>query len=305
MDQFASMAAFVKSVDAGSLSAAARALGISQAMVSKHLRALERGLGVRLLNLTTRRLALTEAGAAYYERCVRILDDVADAGREAMQLQAEPSGVLRLTAPLAFGELRLAPAIAEFLLRHPAIRVEAAFGDRFASLVEEGYDVAVRIGRLPDSGLVARRLGATRMLTCAAPRYLERHGTPAHPRELAGHRCLALDSVSTPGVWWYREDGRPLDVAVGGPLRCNSIGAACAAARAGLGIVYGPDFALQPHVADGSLVALLPGFDTAPLDIHALMPGRRHTAAKVRLFIDFLAGRFGAGATSAACAPEQ
>lgn len=296
MDRMTSMAVFVKCVESGSLSAAARQVGLSQAMVGKHLRGLERSLGVRLLTLTTRRLTLTEAGAAYFQRCVQILADIDEANREAMQLQAVPQGLLRVTAPVDFGEMHLAPALADFLARYPGIVVDVELGDRFSSLIDEGFDLALRIGRLPDSTLVARRLGSSRMVTCASPAYLERHGTPAHPAELAAHRCLYLNAVSTPGVWWYGDGDRELSVQVDGPLRTNSMAMACRAACQGLGIVFGPAFALAPALQAGQLVTILADFDSRPLDIHALYLSKRHVATKLRLLIDFLAERFTAQA---------
>jgi DNA-binding transcriptional LysR family regulator len=295
MDRVTSMAVFVKSVESGSLSAAARQVGLSQAMVSKHLRSLEQSLGVRLLSLTTRKLTLTEAGAAYFQRCVQILGDIDEADREAMQLQAVPRGLLRMSAPVTFGEMYLAPVLAEFLTRHPGIVVDVELSDRFSSLIDEGFDLALRIGRLPDSTLVARRLGSSRMVTCAAPAYLEAHGVPAHPSELAAHRCLTLNSVTTPGIWWYGEAGAQISVQVDGPLRTNSMAMACQAARQGLGIVFGPAFALAPAIQAGELVPILTGFESHPLDIHALYLSKRHVARKLRLLIDFLAERFSAG----------
>lgn len=293
MDRVTSMAVFVKCVESGSLSAAARQVGLSQAMVTKHLRSLEQSLGVRLLSLTTRRLTLTEAGAAYFQRCVQILGDIDEADREAMQLQAVPQGLLRMTAPVAFGEMHLAPVLAEFLTRYPGIVVDVELSDRFSSLIDDGFDVALRIGRLPDSTLVARRLGSSRMVTCAAPAYLERHGTPNHPSELAAHRCLYLNSVTTPGVWWYGEEGAQVSVRVDGPLRTNSMAMASQAARQGLGIVFGPAFALAPAIQAGDLVPILTAFESRALDIHALYLSKRHVARKLRLLIDFLAERFG------------
>ncbi|WP_296947534.1 LysR family transcriptional regulator [uncultured Massilia sp.] len=292
MDRLTSMAVFVKSVEAGSLSGAARQMGLSQAMVSKHLRSLEERVGARLLVLTTRRLALTEAGARYHQRCLQILGDVEDADLEAMQLQSVPKGLVRLAAPQTFGELHLAPALAQFLERYPEIVLEAEFDDRFADLLDRGFDLAVRIGRLPDSSLVARKLGESHMLTCAAPAYLARHGEPAHPSELARHRCLWIHSASTPGTWWYRDARGPLLVDVGGPLRSNSMTMACHAALRGLGLVFGPAFVLRPWVAAGRLTPVLAGFESDPLDIHAVYPGGRRVPAKVRLLIDFLAGWF-------------
>lgn len=292
MDRVTSMAVFVRSVEGGSLAAAARHFGLSHAMVSKHLRGLEQSLGVRLLTLTTRRLTLTEAGDNYFRRCVQILADIEDANREAMQLQAVPRGLLRVTAPVTFGEQHLAPALADFLARYPEIVLDVELTDRFSNLVDEGFDLALRIGRLPDSSLVARRLGASRMRTCAAPAYLARHGTPAHPSDLARHRCLYLNGVTTPGEWWYQVDGSRLTVRVDGPLRTNSMALACQAAREGAGIVFGPAFALAPWIATGDLVPVLADFDSGALDIHALYLSRRHMSKKLRLLIDFLAARF-------------
>ncbi len=295
MDRLTSMAVFVASVDTGSLSAAARQAGLSQAMVSKHIRSLEEELGVRLMNLTTRKLTLTEAGAAYYQRCVQILDDVKDAGAEVMQLQTVPKGLLRLAAPLAFGEMHLASEIAAFLDRYPDIVLEVDFSDHFADLADKGFDLAVRIGRLPDSSLVARSIGVTRMLTCASPAYLKAHNTPAHPAELTRHRCLCLNTATTPGQWWYQEDGRELKIDVEGPLRANSMTLAREAAVRGLGIVFGPAFALQPLIAAERLIPVLENFEGRALDIHVVYLGTRRLSTKIRLFVDFLIERFQGG----------
>jgi DNA-binding transcriptional LysR family regulator len=292
MDRVTSMAVFVRSVEGGSLAAAARHFGLSHAMVSKHLRGLEQSLGVRLLTLTTRKLTLTEAGEHYFRRCAQILSDIEEANREAMQLQAVPRGLLRLTAPVAFGEQYLAPALADFLDRYPEIVLDVELTDRFVDLAGECFDLALRVGRLPDSSLVARRLGASPMLTCAAPAYLARHGTPAHPSDLAAHRCLYLSGVTTPGEWWYEVDGGMVTVRVDGPLRTNSVALACQSAREGLGIVFGPAFALAPSVAAGALVPILVDFASGALDIHALYLSKRHMSKKLRLLIDFLASHF-------------
>ena len=292
MDRLTSMAVFVKSVEAGSLSGAARQMGLSQAMVSKHLRGLEGRVGVKLLNLTTRKLALTEAGARYYQRCLQILGDVEDADIEAMQLQSVPKGLVRLAAPLTFGELHLAPALADFLTAYPEIVLDVEFNDRFVDLLDGGFDLAVRIGQLPDSALIARKLGESHMLTCASPAYLERHGTPGHPSELTRHHCLWMHSVSTPGTWWYQEDGKQLLIDVTGPLRSNSMTMACHGALRSLGIVFGPAFVLRPWIASGSLKPVLTAFESQSLDIHAVYLGGRRVSAKVRLLIDFLISWF-------------
>lgn len=292
MDRVTSMAVFVKCAEMGSLSAAARHFGLSQAMVSKHIRGIEHSLGVRLLTLTTRTLSLTEAGARYVEHCARILGDIEEANREAMQLQAVPAGLIRLSAPVTFGELHLAPALTDFLLQYPEIALDVDLSDRFTNLAEAGLDLAVRIGRLADSSLVASRLGDSRMVTCAAPAYLARYGEPLHPAQLAAHRCLHLSSVTTPGIWWYQEDGKPVDVEVHGPLRGNSIAMACQAAQQGVGIVFGPTFVLGPLIKAKKLKPILREFESRPLDINALYLSNRLLQNKVRLLIDFLVARF-------------
>jgi DNA-binding transcriptional LysR family regulator len=293
MDRVTSMAVFVKCVELGSLSAAARHFGLSQAMVSKHIRSLEQSLGIRLLSLTTRQLNPTEAGRQYFHRCVQILGDIEEANREAMQLQVVPAGVIRLSAPVTFGKLHLAPALADFLLQFPQITLDIDLTDRFSSLVEEGLDLAIRVGRLADSSLIAKKLGQSKMLTCAAPSYLARYGEPAHPAQLMEHRCLYLSSVTTPGIWWYEERGKPINVEVRGPLRGNSIEMACQAAEQGVGIVFGPSFVLGPLIKEGKLQPILREFESRPLDINALYVSSRLLQKKVRLLIDFLAERFG------------
>lgn len=295
MDRLTSMAVFVKCVEAGSLTAAARAFGLSHAMVSKHVRALEQALGVRLLDMTTRRLNLTEAGRRYLVRCVQILGEVEDAALEASQHQSVPRGLLRVTAPATFGRLHLAPAIAEFMDFYPDIAIDADFTDRFVSLVEEGFDVAVRVGRLPDSSLVVRRLGPCRMLTCAAPAYLDKFGVPGHPNELGGHACFCLSTITTPGVWEYHgPEVEEIQVRVNGRLRADSMDLLCSAAERGLGVVFGPSFVLGPLVQAGRLRPILRDYPGRALDLSAVFPSNRHLSTKVRVFIDFLVQRFGA-----------
>ena len=294
VDRLTSMAVFVKSVEAGSLTAAARAFGLSHAMASKHVRGLEQALGVRLLDMTTRRLNLTEAGRRYLVRCTQILGEVEDAALEASHYQSAPRGLLRVTAPDTFGRLHLAPAIAEFMALYPDIAIDAGFTDRFVDLVDEGLDVAVRVGRLPDSSLVVRRLGPCRMLTCAAPAYLDRFGIPGHPDELDRHACFCLSSITTPGVWHYQgPDGAEIKVVVDGRLRTDSMELLCCAAERGLGIVHGPSFVLGPLVQAGRLRPILDAYPGRPLDLNAVIPSNRHLSTKVRVFIDFLVQRFG------------
>ena len=294
MDRLTSMAVFVKCSEAGSLAGAARAFSLSHAMVSKHVRALEQALGVRLLDVTTRRLSLTEVGRRYYERCVQILADVDDAALDVSRYQATPRGLLRLTAPATFGDLHLAPAMAEFMRLFPQIAIEADFTDRFVSIVEEHFDVAVRIGRLPDSSLVVRRLGSSRMLTCAAPAYLEEFGAPEHPEELSAHACLCLSTAALPRVWWYQASGgEEIQVEVVPRLWANSMNLLCRIAEGGLGVVFGPSFVLGPLVQAGRLRPVVSGYTSRPLDISAVFPSNRHLSTKVRVFVDFMAQRFG------------
>lgn len=294
MDRLTSMAVFVKCAEAGSLTAAARAFGLSHAMVSKHVRALEQTLGARLLDVTTRRLSLTEAGRRYLARCVQILGEVEDAALEASQYQSTPRGLLRVTAPAAFGRIHLAPAIAEFMEIYPDIAIDADFTDRFVNLADEGIDIAVRVGRLPDSSLVVRRLGPCQMLTCATPAYLERFGVPNHPNDLSDHSCFPLSTVTTPGIWDYQgPDGEAIQVRVDGRLRTNSMDLLCSVAERGLGIVFGPSFVLGPLVHAGRLRTILRNYPSRSLDLSAVLPSNRHLSTKVRVFVDFLVQRFG------------
>ncbi len=200
-----------------------------------------------------------------------------------------------MTAPATFGRLHLAPAIAEFMDFYPDIAIDADFTDRFVSLVEEGFDVAVRVGRLPDSSLVVRRLGPCRMLTCAAPAYLDKFGVPGHPNELGGHACFCLSTITTPGVWEYHgPEVEEIQVRVNGRLRADSMDLLCSAAERGLGVVFGPSFVLGPLVQAGRLRPILRDYPGRALDLSAVFPSNRHLSTKVRVFIDFLVQRFGA-----------
>lgn len=294
MDRLTSMAVFVKCAEVGSFAAAARAFTLSHTMVTKHVRALEHELGVRLLDVTTRRLNLTEAGRRYLTRCVAILGEVEDAALEASQYQSKPRGLLRVTAPETFGRLHLASAIAEFLALYPDISLDAVFTDRFVSLVDEGFDVAVRVGRLPDSSLIVRRLGTCRMLTCTTPAYLDKFGIPRHPNDLGRHACFSLSTITTPGVWQYQDpDGKQIHVHVNGRFRANVMDVLSSVAEHGLGIVFGPSFVLGPLVRADRLRPILTDYPSPTLDLSAVFPSKRYLSTKVRVFIDFLAQRYG------------
>jgi DNA-binding transcriptional LysR family regulator len=288
MDRFAAMATFAKVVENGSLSAAARALNLSLASVSRQLAALEEQLGARLMNRTTRRLALTEGGRAYYERCRRILGDLAEAESALSQYQATPTGRLIVSAPMLFGRHYLAPALPGFLARYPQVTIELTTIDRFVNLVEEGIDVAVRIGALSDSSLVARRLGAFRRCVCASPRYLSARGMPREPADLAGHDCLAFSMLIDADRWRFGVDGREVAVPVAGRLRSNNQDALIDAALAGAGIVLAPSWLVRRHVAAGRLRVVLEAFEPPPTPIHAVYPHARLLSAKVRAFVDYL-----------------
>jgi DNA-binding transcriptional LysR family regulator len=297
MDRLGEMTVFVRVVELRSFSAAAARLGMSKSAVSRRVTELEQRLGARLINRTTRKISLTEVGQAFHARCLQILADIEEAEGAASALGANPRGLLRVTGPVSFGTLHLAPAIPAFLARYPEIELELDLSDRFVDLVEDGYDVAVRIGRLRDSSLVARRLCAARRLTVASPDYLARRGTPQRPDDLAGHDCLLYTNAPLAEQWAYATapdaaETRP--VRVHGPLRSNNGDLLRDAAVAGRGIAVLPSFIVWREVEQGRLVPLLGSFETLPTVVHAAYPASRHLSSKVRVFVDFLAERFGA-----------
>jgi DNA-binding transcriptional LysR family regulator len=286
------MAVFAKVVESGSLSAAARALGVSLASVSRQLAALEEKLGARLLSRTTRRLSLTEGGRAYYARCKRILGDVEEAEAEVSQFQASPSGHIVVSASMLFGSTFLAPVLAAFLNRYPRVSVELPLTDRFVNLVEEGIDVAVRVGGLADSSLVARRIGAFRRVVCAAPRYLKQHGIPREPADVASHDCLIFSMLAEADRWRFSHGGRDLTIAVTGRLRSNHQDVLLRAALDSAGIMLAPSWLVRDQVAKGRLRVVLQEFEPEPTPIHILYPHARLLSAKVRALIDYLAGQW-------------
>ena len=260
MDRLVSMAVFKQTVDVGSFAAAARYFGISPEMAGNHVRGLEAHLGVRLLNRSTRRLNLTEAGGIYYERCTRILADIQDAEAEVGVLQASPRGLLRVTAPVTFGLLHIAPAVSEYMARYPDVKLDVGVSDRHVNLIEEGYDLAIRVGELPDSNLVARRLTSFHLIVCAAPAYLQRAGRPEKPSDLTRHPCLIYREVETPDTWRFQApDGSAVTVRVSGPLTSTNPAFLHRIALAGHGVVIGPSFEFGTDIAEGRLVPLLTG----------------------------------------------
>jgi DNA-binding transcriptional LysR family regulator len=300
MDRLTAMATFRRVVEAGSLSAAARAAGVPKSAVSKQLAALEAHLGARLLNRTTRNLSLTEVGRAYLERCRLILEEVEEAEALTASLQGEPRGTLRVNAPMSFGFLHLAPALPDFVARHPGVEVDLVMNDRRVDLIDEGFDLAVRIGPLADSSLIARRLGTYRMVVCGSPTYLARRGVPRTLDDLAAHDCLRYVSGDGSDAWPFATpDGGRTSLRVRGPLRANNGDALRAAARGGLGLTQLPTFLLADDLASGALVLVLEEFEPAPLPVHAIYPHNRHLSGKVRAFVDFLIERVGRAAAPA------
>jgi DNA-binding transcriptional LysR family regulator len=291
------MRAFARVAEERSFTAAAERLGITRGMATRYVAQLEEHLGARLLNRTTRRVSLTEAGAAYLERCSQLLADLEEAEAVATAHVAEARGTLRVTCALAFGVRYVAPLIGDYMQAHPRVVVDLSFNDRTVDLVEEGYDVAVRIGALPNSSLSARRLASTRMVVCAAPAYWRRRGRPATPEDLAEHDALHYVYSATSDEWRFADaTGAPRNVRIRHRLRANNGDALLRAAISGLGVVQLPSFMVHDVLTRGELEAVLGEFCAPELGVHAVYPARRLLAAKVRCFVDYLADRF-AGAS--------
>jgi len=295
LDRFKSLEVFAKVAAAGSLSAAARAMGLSQTMVTKHIAALEARLGTRLFHRSTRRLSITEAGRNYLESAERILAELEAADGAVAADRYEPRGLLRLSAPVSFGARQIAPLLTEFARRHPGLKIELGLNDRQVDLAEEGWDLAVRIGHLRDSNLIARRIAPCRLILAAAPAYLEVHGRPRVAADLAEHNCLGytLSRFAVAGYWAFGAK-RETKIDVAGNLCANNGDALRAAAVAGQGIVYEPTFVVADDLRAGTLVAITLEEPTMELGgIYAVYLPERNPAAKVRVFIDFLLERFG------------
>lgn len=289
-----SLQTFVRIADGGSLSAAARATGRSLPAISRSLVQLEADLGVRLLHRTTRRIHLTDAGVQYLERCRRILAEVDDANASVSNLDRSLAGPITLTAPILFGQLHIAPVVTEFLGLHPEVSVSLMLSDALSNIVEEGIDLAVRIGRLHDSGLVARKLGEVRRVVCAAPAYLKRRGTPKTPKDLANHSCLQFGALSPTPYWEFHEAGKPRQVRVQGNFSSNQGAPVIEAARAGLGIVFVLSYQVQELVAKGELRVVLQAYEAPPIPVSVILPSGRLQPARVRALADFLQASIGA-----------
>jgi DNA-binding transcriptional LysR family regulator len=294
MDRLTSLGVFVAAVEEGSFAAAARRFGLSPAMAGKHVSEIEARLNARLLQRTTRRLSLTDAGQAYYQRSKQILEAFDDANREASDANGTARGVLRVAAPVTFGAMHLGQVVARYMDDHPQVKVEVVLGDRYVDLLDAGIDVAIRIGRLDNAALVTRRIAPCRMVVCASPAYLERHGTPRKPRDLLDAPRLAFSEAVSAGDWTLFDANNRAHV-IDGPVRmsANNTQMLLSAALAGAGVAYGPTFVFGEHVRRGELVALLPAYRSTELLVQAVYPGARQIPFKVRRFVDYLAEAFG------------
>ncbi len=292
MDKFQEMRAFAAVVDAGSFVGAADALGQSKTAVSRLVSELEARLGVRLLHRTTRKLSLTPEGEIFQERSKQLLSDVEAAEAELTARAGEAIGLLRVNVPFTFGLMHLAPLWPVFMAQHPKVVLDVTLSDRLVDLVEEGYDLAVRIARLPSSTLVSRQLTSTRLVLCASPQYLRRHGTPKQPADLAQHAVLAYTLLSTGEQWELQGPEGLVKVRVVPRMRSNSGDTCCAAALQHQGIVLQPSFLVAAHLKSGALVEVLPRYRAFEFGVHAVYANRKHLTPKVRMLIDFLVKAF-------------
>ncbi|MFG0832809.1 LysR substrate-binding domain-containing protein [Aeromonas bivalvium] len=281
---------FVSVAEQGGFTPAARQLGVSVAQVSRQVAQLEDRLQAKLLLRTTRQVRLTELGEIYYRHCRQLLDNLYEAELALGRHQAQPQGLLRITAPVSYGESRIAPLVNDFMVRYPALEVTLNLTNQLLDLVHDGYDLAIRLGHLKDSSLVARRLAGRVPYVCASPDYTARRGMPNSLSELSRHACL----LGNGDEWHFTLDGRPYSVRVRGLLRCNSGHALMDAALKGIGIVQLPDYYVGDHLAAGRLIELLPELRAPEEGIWALYPQNRHLSPKVRLLVDYLAERLGA-----------
>ncbi|HET7204534.1 MAG TPA: LysR family transcriptional regulator [Steroidobacteraceae bacterium] len=296
MDRLLAIQAFAKVVEVGSFARAAERLGVSTSAVSRQVAELEAHLDARLLNRTTRRLSLTEAGQSFYEHAVQLLADLDDAEASVRVAATAPKGTLRLTCGVSFGIHYLAPALADFAAEHPDVVFDVDVSDRAVDLVEEGFDLAVRIGNIGQQGMVSRRLEWTQIVCCAAPAYLERCRVPlTTPADLTRHECLSYANVGLPNAWRFTDAnaaGEEVTVRISPRHRANNGQLLASLATQGLGVVYAPDFIVAHEIRARRLVPLLPGYRPPRSPIAAVYPSRRHLSAKVRAVVDYLARRF-------------
>jgi DNA-binding transcriptional LysR family regulator len=292
VDRFKEMQAFAAVADAGSFVRAAESLQVSKTAVSRLIGDLEARLGVRLLHRTTRRLSLTAEGEVFHARCKALTADVEEAEAEVTARAGEAVGQLRLNVPVSFGLMHLAPLWPAFLQQHPKVTLDVTLADRIIDLVDEGYDLAVRIAQLPASSLVSRKIASTRLVLCASPDYLRRHGEPSHPADIARHAVFTYTLLATGDTWNFEGPDGPVEVKVTPRLRSNNGDTCCAAALQHQGIVLQPSFMVSHHLRAGALVEVLPQYRSLELGVYALYASRRHVTPKVRVVIDFLVDAF-------------
>lgn len=293
MDTIEGMRTFAAVVAEGSFSRAAERLDMSPQLASKYVGRLEARLGVRLLNRSTRQLSLTEAGRAYYDRVREVLADIDDMENAVGDMSARARGTLRINAPMSFGQTHLTRAIAKYQDTQPEVEVDLNLNDRVVDIVSEGFDLAIRIGQLVESSLVARRLAPVRLVVCGAPDYFRRHGVPETPEQLPEHDCLRYAYASDYDRWRFEHDGRSHTVRIRGPFSANNGDALRAAALAGQGIILQPTFIVGEDIRAGRLQTVLDEYRVAGLNVHAVYAHRQYLSAKVRTFVDFLDGYFG------------
>jgi DNA-binding transcriptional LysR family regulator len=289
MDKFQELSVFAAVVDAGSFVRAAEALDMSKPAVSRHVAELKSRLGVRLLHRTTRRLSLTEEGEVFYGRCRELLANLEEAEAEITSRTGKASGQLKVSAPVSFGLLHLAPLWAGFMARHPDVVLDITLSDRMVDLVEEGFDLAIRIARLPSSSLVSRTLSSSRLVLCASPRYLKTHGAPRQPADLARHTVFAYSLLSSGESWEFEGPQGHMSVKVNPRMRTNSGDTCRAVALQHLGLIIQPSFLVAEELRSGALVEVMPQYRSLEFDISAVYPSRKHVLPKVRLLIDYLA----------------
>lgn len=293
MDRFECMDTFIRVVEAGSISGAADRMGIAKSAVSRRLKELEEHLGVELFHRTTRRMNLTESGRTFYHQTVRIIDDLREAELATAQAHGQLRGSLKVALPMSFGLMHLGPAINDFLKQHPDVEFDLDFNDRTVDLMQEGFDLAIRIARLPDSSLIARRLATMRAVVCASPDYLERHGRPETPEALGEHRCLVYSLIRNYETWLFVDpEGRQRTARIHAYIKASNGEFLRDAAVRGLGVVLVPTFIAYQAIERGELVPVLDDYQQPQLEVYALYPQTRHLSQRVRAFVDFLVKRF-------------
>jgi len=293
MDRFENMNIFNRVVETGSISGAAERAGVAKSVVSRRLKELEAHLGVELFHRTTRRMNLTDTGRAFYKQSVRILEDVMEAELATSQVHSTLRGGLKVALPSTFGLMHMGPAINEFLLLHPEIEFDLDFNDRSVDLMQEGFDLAIRIAKLPDSSLIARRLAPIRHIACASPGYLDKHGIPETPSDLVDHHCLTYNLLADNDKWFFQDtNGTSITTKIHPYLQASSGEFLRSAAKDNLGVIQLPSFIVYKEIEQGTLLPILNKYQRNDLNAYAIYPQTRHLSQRVRAFIDFLLHRF-------------